>query len=63
MLKIYPVKIQCYDEEMDEVMFNVETFDAECCTVEIKTVVDADSWPELSELILKSLIAARDGVG
>jgi hypothetical protein len=62
MLKIYPVKIQCYDDELGNVMFNVESFDAECCTVEIKTVVTADSWPELSELILKSLIAARDGV-
>ncbi len=37
MIKIYPVKIEAYDDVLREPMFKLETFDSEAATLEMKT--------------------------
>ena len=53
-MKMYPVKFECTDEV--SLLFTVEAFDEACATVEIKTVVNAVSWDEISAKVREALV-------
>lgn len=52
--RVYPTKIEIYDETKD-LAAKVEAFDEVASTIEIKTVVSPDSWPELEAAIRRAL--------
>lgn len=58
-IKLYPVKVQAYDTDTNDVLFTCETFDEVCVSLDVKTVVNADGWPELSESIKQALEMMR----
>lgn len=39
MINVYPVKVQAYDSETNDLLFTVETFDEGAATVVFKTVI------------------------
>ena len=49
-IKVYPVKCEAVDEA-DDVVFTLESFDADCYSLEVKTLVDADNWPRIADAI------------
>jgi hypothetical protein len=59
-IKLYPVKIEAY--EGDELVFKVESFDSETCSVEVSTLVTVESWDELSHHIRNALSIAIKGI-
>jgi hypothetical protein len=54
-MKVYPVKCECYDEQMQSLIFTIEAFDECCAQIEIKTVFNGDSWAEISEKVAEAL--------
>lgn len=56
-MKVYPTKFEAYDEATKDALFQVEAFDEACATVKIDTVVNVESWDEISSEIRKCLVA------
>ena len=54
-MKVYPVKCECYDDQMQSVIFTIEAFDEGCASIEIKSVFDGDSWVEIAEKVAEAL--------
>lgn len=54
-MKIFPVKCECYDDEMQCLIFTIEAFDEHCASIEIKSVFDGDSWVEIAEKVAEAL--------
>jgi hypothetical protein len=54
-MRVYPVKCECYDEEMQTMIFTIEAFDECCAQIEIKTVFSGDSWAEIAEKVAEAL--------
>lgn len=50
-----PVDFEAYDET-NELLFRVKVFDEACASVEIKTVVNVESWDEMSAKIREALV-------
>lgn len=55
MIEITPTRMELYDSEMQYLVAVIEMFDEGASSVEIKTVVNPDSWPALSDAILAAL--------
>jgi len=49
-ISVYPTKFEAFDET-NELLFIVEMFDECSATVEIKTVLNTESWNEISSRI------------
>jgi len=60
-IKLYATKIEGYDET-DEIVFKVEGFDAETCSVEISTVVNVESWNEIKDRIGEAIALSINGL-
>jgi hypothetical protein len=43
MIKVYPVKIEAYDEEKETVVFTIEAFDSFCAEVTMKQEITNES--------------------
>lgn len=54
-IKLYPVKIEAYCDVTKDHLFTCSTVDNTCAELELKTAVRTDTWPELSDAILKAL--------
>ena len=54
-MKVYSVKCECYDEQMQSLIFTIEAFDECCAQIEIKTVFNGDSWAEISGKVAEAL--------
>jgi hypothetical protein len=61
MIKVYPVKCEAVDEA-DEVAFVVDTFDADCFSLEVKTLVDSDNWPGIADAVKFTLAYMSAGL-
>ena len=57
-IEVYPVKFEAC-EDNDKIVFTVELFDAASAEVEIKTLVTASSWDEISSKIKECLVAMK----
>lgn len=61
MITCYPTKWEAYDVPDDDLMFSVEMVDADACHVTIRSVVDAETWPAISDAILRCLRESKAG--
>lgn len=62
-MKPFPTRFEIYmDDDPETLAAKVSCFDAEACHVKIKTVVSADTWPELSLQIQQALEMVVEGV-
>ena len=55
MIEITPTRMELYDSETQDLVAVIEMFDEGASSVGIKTVVNPDSWPALSNAILAAL--------
>ena len=60
-IKVYPVKCEAVDET-DEVVFTLESFDADCYSLEVKTLVDTDNWPGVAKAVGFTLACMSAGL-
>jgi hypothetical protein len=58
-LKMVPVEFECYETDMEELVFKVKAFDQSSANVEIETVVNVESWDEMAPLIRAALVAMK----
>lgn len=56
-IKSYPVKIEAYDVDTKDPVFNVDAFDESAANVIISTVVNVSMWDVISSEIRKALVA------
>lgn len=54
-IKVFPTEFELLDEDMDECVVEVKAVDEVAWEVKIKTVVTKESWPEISEAVMKCL--------
>lgn len=61
MIDIYPVVVEGYFAENTTCAFRIKTFDEGACEVEIKTLVNSDSWEDISKAIKTALVMMEKG--
>ena len=61
-IKLYPTKIEAVDEEISCGLFTLEGIDEVCCTLTIDTPVCKESWPEISQAVLRALVKYQEGL-
>lgn len=55
MITVYPIKIEAVDEA-GELQFTMETQDAHCATVEIKTAIGPDNIDQLTAAMRRAVV-------
>lgn len=55
MIKIYATKVECIDTETKDMLFTGESFDAECCTIEVKTALSEGNVKEVTDAIIEAV--------
>lgn len=61
MIKVYPVKFEAYDDASESLLFSIEAFDGYTATVTISSLVDIETWDEVSAKIRGCLVQMRLG--
>ena len=56
MINVYPVKVQAYEAETNELMFTVETFDAHAASVEMHTTIGPGNVDELTAALRRAVV-------
>ena len=47
MIKIYPVKVEAIDDETNELLFTMETFDSQCAVVAMKATINSQNMEKI----------------
>ena len=55
MIEVYPVKVEAVDET-GKLQFTMETQDAHCATVEIKTAIGPDNIDQLTAAMRRAVV-------
>jgi hypothetical protein len=61
LMKLYPVKFECIDEETCDQVFIVENNDGPTANVYIKTPVTVDYWDEIAAKVREALVMMNLG--
>ena len=47
--------VECYDEATEDLLFKMEAFDDFCVSLDIRTVLNGDSWAEMAAKVAEAL--------
>jgi DNA-binding NtrC family response regulator len=56
MINVYPVRVQAYDAETDDVLFTMETFDAHAAQVVMHTTIGPGNVDELTAALRRAVV-------
>ena len=56
MINVYPVKVEAIDSDTGDVVFTLETQDAHCATVDLRTTIGPDNINQLVAAMRRAVV-------